>query len=91
MNNKARVWIKKFMEKGKPVAAICHAPWALVSAGVAKGKRLTSYFSIQDDMRNAGAHWVDEEVVIDGNLITSRQPDDIPAFDNALITMLQAA
>jgi protease I len=91
MNDKARIWIKQFMNSGKPVAAICHAPWALASAGVAKGRRLTSFFTIQDDMRNAGANWVDEEVVIDNNLITSRQPDDIPAFDNALIDMLQAA
>ena len=91
MNDKAKIWIRKFMEMGKPVAAICHAPWALVSAGVAKGRRLTSFETIQDDMRNAGANWVDEEVVIDNNLITSRKPDDVPAFDNALISMLQAA
>ncbi|HXR50163.1 MAG TPA: type 1 glutamine amidotransferase domain-containing protein [Verrucomicrobiae bacterium] len=91
MNDKARIWIKQFMNSGKPVAAICHAPWALASAGVAKGRRLTSFFTIQDDMRNAGANWVNEEVVIDSNLITSRKPDDVPAFDNALIEMLQAA
>jgi len=91
MNDKARIWIRKFMDIGKPVAAICHAPWALASAGVAKGRRLTSFETIQDDMRNAGADWVNEEVVIDNNLITSRKPDDIPAFDNALIAMLQAA
>lgn len=89
MNDKARLWIKKFMGMGKPVAAICHAPWALSSAGMAKDRKLTSYFTIQDDMRNAGAHWVDQEVVVDNNLITSRDPDDVPAFNNALITMLQ--
>ena len=91
MNDKAREWIKKFMNLGKPVGAICHAPWALASAGVADKRRLTSYFTIQDDMRNAGADWVDQEVVIDGNLITSRKPDDVPAFDKALISAIQAA
>jgi protease I len=75
----------------KPVAAICHAPWALASAGVAAGRKMTSFETIQDDMRNAGATWVDEEVVIDNNLITSRKPDDVPAFDNAIISMLQAS
>jgi len=91
MNDKAKQWVSKFLEMGKPVAAICHAPWVLASAGLARGRKMTSYFTIQDDMRNAGANWVDEEVVIDKNLITSRQPDDVPAFDNALISMLQAA
>lgn len=91
MNQKARIWIKKFMDLGKPVAAICHAPWALASAGVAKGRTMTSYETIQDDLRNAGAEWIDKEVVIDNNLITSRKPDDVPAFDKALISMLHAA
>ena len=91
INNKAQIWVKKFMDLGKPVAAICHSPWSLASAGVAKGRKLTSFESIQDDMRNAGAEWVDEEVVVDNNLITSRKPDDVRAFSNALITMLQAA
>ena len=89
MNDKARLWVKKFMDLGKPVAAICHAPWLLASAGLARDRRLTSFFTIQDDMRNAGADWVDEEVVIDGNLITSRKPDDIPAFNRAIIEKLQ--
>jgi len=87
---KALSGIREFFNSGKPVAAICHAPWALASAGVAQGKKLTSYFTIQDDMRNAGADWVDEEVVVDGNLITSRKPDDLPAFNNALISMMAA-
>ncbi len=91
MNETARAWIKAFMEMNKPIAAICHAPWALASAGVTKGRKLTSFFTIQDDLRNAGAEWSDEEVVIDKNLITSRNPDDVPAFDNALIAMLQTA
>jgi len=86
---KARDFVTKMMdEMGKPTAVICHAPWLLVSAGLARGRKLTSYFTIQDDMRNAGADWTDEEVVVDGNLITSCQPDDIPAFNEALIKAL---
>lgn len=91
MNDKARIWVRKFMDMGKPVAAICHAPWLLASTGNAKGRKLTSYFTIQDDMRNAGAEWVDQEVVVDSNLITSRQPDDVPAFSRAIIQKLQTA
>lgn len=91
MNGNARKWVQIFMRAGKPLAAICHAPWVIASAGMAAGKQLTSYETIQDDMRNAGANWVDEEVVIDGNLITSRKPDDIPAFNEALISMLAKA
>lgn len=90
MQDKARQWAKSITEQGKPLAVICHAPWVLASAGLAKGKKLTSFFTIQDDMRDAGADWVDEEVVIDGNLITSRKPDDIPAFNKALISMMGA-
>lgn len=67
---------------------ICHAPWALISAGMAGGKKLTSFFTLKDDLQNAGAEWVDKEVVIDDNLITSRNPDDLPAFNNALINMM---
>lgn len=88
MEEKARDWARQFMTAGKPVAAICHAPWLLVSAGLASGRHLTSYFTIQDDMRNAGADWTDKEVVVDGNLITSRQPDDVPAFTEAVIRQL---
>jgi len=88
MQDKARQWVKQVTEQGKPLAVICHAPWVLASAGLAKGRKLTSFFTIQDDMRDAGADWVDEEVVIDGNLITSRKPDDVPAFNDALISML---
>ena len=91
-DKKARDFVIKMMdEMAKPTAVICHAPWMLVSAGLARGKKLTSYFTIQDDMRNAGADWVDQEVVVDGNLITSRKPDDLPAFNDALITKLAAA
>jgi protease I len=89
MEEKARDFVIKIMdEEEKPTAVICHAPWVLISAHLARGKKLTSFFTIQDDMRNAGADWVDEEVVIDGNLITSRNPDDLPAFNKALIGAL---
>ena len=77
--------VKDIFEAGKPVAAICHAGWMLASAGVARGKTLTSFFAIKDDLINAGANWVDQEVVVDGNLITSRTPDDLPAFMRAVI------
>lgn len=86
----ARQWVQAFMEARKPLAVICHAPWVLASSGVVEGKRLTSFFTIQDDMRNAGAQWTDEEVVITDNLITSRNPDDLPAFCSALVGALQA-
>ena len=78
-------FIRSFVESGKPVAAICHAPWTLVEADVVRGKRMTSWPSLQTDVRNAGGNWVDEEVVVDGNLITSRKPDDLPAFNSALL------
>jgi protease I len=90
MEEKARNFVRKIFGEGKPTAVICHAPWMLVSAGLARGKKLTSFFTIQDDLRNAGADWTDKEVVTDGNLITSRQPDDIPAFNRALISALGA-
>lgn len=90
MQPKAREWVRAIMDAGKPLAVICHAPWVLVSAGLARGRKLTSFFTIQDDMVDAGADWVDEAVVIDGNLITSRKPDDVPAFNKALISALAA-
>ena len=88
MDEKSVAFIKAFVESGKPVAAICHAPWTLVEAGVLSGKRVTSWPSLQTDIRNAGGDWVDEEVVEDGNLITSRNPDDLPAFSKALLSAL---
>jgi protease I len=88
MNEKAREFVREMYDAGKIVAAVCHAPWLLVSNGLARGHRLTSYFTVQDDIRNAGGNWVDEEVVIDGNLITSRKPDDLPAFNKAIIERL---
>ncbi|WP_350276288.1 type 1 glutamine amidotransferase domain-containing protein [Kribbella sp. HUAS MG21] len=85
---KAVAFVKSFMDSGKPVAAICHAPWTLVEADVVRGKRMTSWPSLQTDLRNAGAEWVDETVVTDGNLITSRKPDDLPAFSKTLLGAL---
>ena len=81
----AVAFVKAFFDAGKPVAAICHAPWVLVEADVVKGRRMTSWPSLQTDLRNAGADWVDEEVVVDGNLITSRNPDDLDAFNAAIV------
>ena len=86
--SKAVAFARSFVESGKPVAAICHAPWTLVEAGVLQGRRLTSWPSLQTDIRNAGGEWVDEEVVVDGNLITSRKPDDLKAFNQALLDAL---
>lgn len=84
-NEKAQQFVRAFFEAGKPVAAICHAPWMLIDAGVALGRTLTSYPSIQMDLKNAGANWVDREVVVDKGLVTSRKPDDIPAFNQKMI------
>ena len=80
VNEQAVRFARSFFDDEKPVAAICHGPWTLIEAGVIKGRRMTSYKSIRTDLINAGADWVDEEVVEDGNLVTSRNPDDIPAF-----------
>jgi protease I len=81
----AVAFVKSFFEEGKPVAAICHAPWTLIEAGVVEGRRVTSWPSVQTDLRNAGATWVDAAVVRDDNLVTSRKPDDIPDFNKAMI------
>ena len=81
--------VKDFNEAGKVVAAICHAGWMLASAEILQGKTVTSFFSIKDDLIHAGATWVDQEVVVDGNLITSRSPDDLPAFMRAIIEFLR--
>jgi protease I len=78
-------FIQGFVNAGKPIAAICHAPWSLVEADAVKGRRLTSWPSLQTDIRNAGGEWVDEEVVVDQGLVTSRKPDDLPAFNDKMI------
>ena len=80
--------VREAAQQGKVVAAICHAGWMLASAGVVKGKKVTSFFSIKDDMVNAGGEWFDREVVMDGNLITSRKPDDLPAFCREIVRAL---
>ena len=85
LDEAAVAFIRDFVASGKPVAAICHAPWTLIETGVLEGRTLTSWPSLQTDIRNAGGTWVDEKVVADGNLITSRNPGDIPAFNNALL------
>jgi len=78
-------FVKSFFEAGKPVAAICHGPWVLVEADVVRGRKLTSFPSLKTDIRNAGGNWVDEEVVVDSGLVTSRKPDDLPAFCDKLV------
>jgi protease I len=83
--------VKDFFKAGKVVAAICHAGWMLASAEIVEGKNVTCFFSIKDDLIHAGGNYVDQEVVVDGNLITSRQPDDLPAFMRAVIAGLQAS
>lgn len=84
-NPRAVAFVREFFRAGKPVAAICHGPWTLIDAGVVQGRQLTSYPSLGKDLENAGAHWVDREVVVDQGLVTSRKPDDIPAFNAKMI------
>lgn len=84
MNKDARALVTNYIDQNKVVAAICHAPWLLVSADLVEGRRLTSYYTLQDDIRNAGGEWIDQPVVVDGNLITSRQPDDLDDFVEAI-------
>ena len=78
-------FVKSFVDAGKPIAAICHGPWTLIEAGATKGRRMTSWPSLATDLRNSGAKWVDEECVVDNGLVTSRKPDDIPAFNQKMI------
>ena len=85
MDKDAVGFIQAFVKSGKPVAAICHGPWTLIEAGAVRGRKMTSWPSVRTDLKNAGAKWVDEEVVRDRNIITSRKPDDIPAFSRTLI------
>jgi protease I len=85
INPKAIEFIRAFVKTGKPIAAICHGPWTLIEAGAVSGRKLTSWPSLQNDLKNAGAQWVDQEVVVDNGLVTSRKPDDIPAFNRKMI------
>ena len=85
INPAAVNFVKHFVDSGKPIAAICHAPWTLIDAGAVRGRRMTSWPSLRTDLRNAGADWVDQEVVVDQGLVTSRKPDDIPAFNRKMI------
>jgi len=87
MERKAQELVRKANEANKPIAVICHGGWLLVSAGLLQGRKMTSYKTIQDDIKNAGATWTDEPVVRDGNFVSSRQPDDIPAFNREMITL----
>jgi protease I len=87
MDPKAVAFVKSFFDANKPVAAICHGPWTIIEAGAAKGRKIASWPSIKTDLRNAGAEWIDKEAVTDGNLVTARKPDDIPAFNRAMIEL----
>jgi len=88
---KAVAFVKAFVGAGKPVAAICHGPWTLIETGAVKGLTITSWLSLQTDLRNAGATWVDKEVAIDNGIISSRKPDDLPAFNDAIIQAVSGA
>jgi protease I len=85
INDDAIRFIKHFVDAGKPIGAICHGPWTLINAGAAKGRKMTSWASLKTDLTNAGAEWVDEEVVTDNGIVTSRNPQDIPAFNKKII------
>ncbi len=87
LNPQAQDFVRQFDMSGKPMAIICHAPWLLVSAGLVKGRKLTSYHTIQDDIRNAGGNWVDQEMVRDGNWVTSRSPKDLAVFNPAMVSL----
>ena len=91
MDEDAVAFVRGFVEGGKPVAVICHGPWTLVEADVVRGRTLTSFPSVKTDIRNAGGNWVDEEVVVDDGLISSRKPDDLPAFCATLVEVFARA
>jgi len=88
---KAVEFVKAFFDAGKPVSVICHGPWTVIEAGAARGRRIASWPSLKTDLRNAGAEWMDQEVVTDGNLVSSRKPDDIPAFNRSMIDIFSRA
>jgi len=85
VNPQAVAFVQHFVQSGKPIAAICHGPWTLIEAGAVRGRKMTSYESIQTDLKNAGANWVDQEVASDQGIVTSRKPDDIPSFNLKMI------
>ena len=91
MNPKAVAFVRSFFDAGKPVAAICHGLWTVIETGAARGRRMTSWPSLKTDLKNAGADWVDQEAVVDKGLVTSRSPDDIPAFNREAIKLFSAA
>ena len=91
MDPKAVSFVKSFFTTNKPVAAICHGPWTIIEADEARGRRIASWPSLKTDLRNAGAEWMDQESVVDGNLVSSRKPDDIPAFNRAMIDLFSAS
>ncbi len=88
---RAVAFVKAFFDAGKPVAVICHGPWTVIETGAARGRRIASWPSLKTDLRDAGAEWMDQEVVVDGNLVSSRKPDDIPAFNREMIKLFGGA
>lgn len=91
MNPKAVAFVREFFDSDKPVAAICHGPWSIIEAGAASGRKIASWPSLKTDLRNAGAEWLDQEVVVDRNLVSSRKPDDIPAFNREMVKVFSGA
>jgi protease I len=89
VDERLQSFLRHMQAQGKPIAAICHAPWELVSAGLVRGRRLTAYHTIRDDVQNAGGIWMDEEAVVDGNWVTSRKPSDIPAFNREMLSLFE--
>jgi protease I len=84
-------FVRHFFDSGKPVAVICHGPWTVIEAGAARGRHIASWPSLKTDLRNAGAEWLDQEVVVDGNMVSSRKPDDIPAFNREMLKLFSQA
>jgi protease I len=91
MQPRAVEFVRAFFDAGKPVAVICHGPWMIIEAGQAQGRKIASWPSLKTDLRNAGAEWMDQEAVVDGNLVSARKPDDIPAFNRAMIEVFSRA
>ena len=91
MNPKAVAFVRAFFDSDKPVAAICHGPWSIIEAGAASGRKIASWPSLKTDLRNSGAEWLDQEVVVDRNVVSSRKPDDMPAFNREMVKLFSAA